>query len=179
MNIQTSPLARIGSFNPFNLDPLNDLNQKKLKTNPTKKLKLSFNTHSSLNLFVIVTGFSGKEHLNKSYTIKRPIHKNTAFFQNLFNEIEKKGNISLIKSLSNDGTFFWSKGEFSINSKDTIIFTAKNELISNKNEEPLNKLIHILDTLELTKNTSISKKYLEGYLEEKGIASFNDYITHL
>lgn len=172
MNTTTNPLVKTNFSTPKS-KPTNDLN-----SNTTNNLKLSFNNDSSLNLYVVISGISGKEYLGKSFLIKRPLNKSDLFFQKLYNTIEKNNDISLIKNKSTDGTSFWTKGSFEISSNNTIIFNIKDDVISNDSEVRLNKLIRTINKLDIKSNTTVLEKYLDGFLEEKGIISFNDYINY-
>jgi len=178
MNFHTNILVGTDSVF-FKSDPLNGLNTEKIVSNTTKTLKLSFDKELFLNLYVTISGFSKEEHLGNSFTINRPINKSDSFFQKLYNLLEEKENITLLKIKSVNDTVFWAKGSFIINSNDLITITIKNELIVNNNETRLNKLLNTLSVLESKLDKpDISKKYLTGYLEERGATSFNDFINY-
>lgn len=50
---------------------------------------------------------------------------------------------------------------------------------SNKNIMQVNKLHTTLTSLEIKFNQQIANKYLVGFLEDKGVKSYDDYIDSL
>ncbi len=157
----------------FSLNSLPTLNN---TIQPTSKLKLKFNKQSTLDLHIEIIGFTNKNHIGKTFSIERSLNKKDVFFQKLFDIIIKKENISLIKHTHTNNSVFWTTSNFEIISNNTIEFNIKSELLPHKDFRLL-KLINILNSLEIRLNKKVSEKYLIGYLEERGINSFNALVN--
>lgn len=155
---------------------LHDLHEKQHNHSANKDIKLSFNKISSANHYLIISNCLDKNHLGKSFKIIKSTN-NSSFFKKLYRLISKEEDIPLIRHTSINGNIFWTTVRFNIINEEQINFSIAKNVFSYKHELIMNKLTNILVDLELRLGTDISQKYLRGFLEERGIETFNDYIN--
>lgn len=155
---------------------LHDLYKKQLNHPTNKDIKLSFNKNSSISNYLTISNCPNKQHLGKSFKVIKSI-KNSSFFNRLYQLIIENTDVPLIKHNSLNGITFWTTGNFNIINEEQINFSIPKNIFSHKHELMLNKLTNTLIDLELKSGIDISKKYLNGFLEERGLENFSDYIN--
>lgn len=147
------------------------------------KKKSSFHivnkSNSKLDLFVETTGFNGIDYTGKHFSVYKKSDGDNLFFQNLWNKInESQSNFVLIKNTSVNGKSTWTKSIFEIKSDNKISFYIKEGITSTETLKSINKLYHILFSLESKAGKQAANKYLEGFLEEKCM-TYSEYIQNL
>lgn len=155
---------------------LHDLYKNQLNHSTNQDIKLSFNKNSSTSHYLIISNCPNKQHLGRSFKIIKST-KNSSFFKRLYRLIIEEKDISLIKHNSLNGITFWTTVNFNIINEEQINFSISKNTFSYKHELMLNKLTNTLIDLESKSGIDISKKYLSGFLEERGLENFNDYIN--
>lgn len=162
----------------FKSESLNDLNNNPTNHQYTKNIKLSFNKNYSLHHYLIISGCTNKNHLGKVFKIIKS-DTNYSFFKKLHRLINENKNISLIKHTTVKGDNFWTKVCFNLVNENQINFNIDKDIFGYKQEIMLTKLIDILDSLESNSGAVTSEKYLVGFLEERGIKTFNEYVNQV
>jgi len=176
----------LSSISRLNRDlPSKDPQKKSKFTNknnePRKKdsFRIVNNDSSNLDLFVETKGFNSRDFAGKSFSINKQSNVAHDFFHSLWSKVNNNNtNFTLIKNSSINGKTTWTKSNFEIKSENKISFSIKEEITSSKAIKIINKLHHILFSLESKSGKEVAKKYLEGFLEEKGM-SYQEYIQYI
>lgn len=166
----------IGNFKSKSLNDLNNNNP--INHLYTKNTKLSFDKNYSLHHYLLISGCANKKHLGKTFKIIKS-DANSSFFKKLHQLISKNRNIPLIKHTTDKGDIFWTKVSFNLINENQINFNLDKDSFNHKQEIVLTKLIDILDGLESNSGVVTSEKYLVGFLEERGIKTFNEYVNQI
>lgn len=166
-----------GDAGNFKSKSLSDLNKTPHNHLYTKNIKLSFNKNCIAH-HLLISGCSNNHHLGKSFKISKS-DSNHLFFKKLYVFLNENKNIPLIKHTTIKGNTFWTKASFNVINENQINFNIDKDTFNYKQEMMLTKLIGILDSLESHSGVAISEKYLVGFLEERGIKTFNDYVNQI
>jgi hypothetical protein len=147
-----------------------------------KSIRLNFCKQTAIlqSLFVEISGFQNKEHIGNIFKIDIS-HNSTNNFHDLLQQNLKseKNNFALLKNIKNDGSHYWTKGEFKMQRDNTILFKIGSEVTCQIANSKINNLHNVLFSIEKNRNNIVAKKYLEGFLEEKNHTSYKNYIDQI
>jgi PAS domain S-box-containing protein len=126
-----------------------------------------------------ITGFSEKDLTGESHEIIQHPKMPKIILDEAWENIRTKERSYLIsKNIVKNGEYFWTVADINnrLNqSKNKGIFIRRKYLPSNIKDE-ISKLYEILYGIENSGGKEIAKKYLNGWLEDRNVASMEEYI---
>jgi len=112
-----------------------------------------------LNVFLTMPNIEHKKQVNDIKKVK-----NT-------NIVEKKFEfVKAFKNVTNENAFLQNSDSLNLDFEGA---KSENSILE------INKIRNTISLLEKKHNNQIAKKYLNGFLEEKGFASFKEFVTSL
>ena len=133
--------------------------------------------------FVEISGYKESELMGKPHNIIRHPNMPGVIFKLLWNRIQaSQGMIAVIQNRAKDGRYYWVTTEFEIKkdklSNEIIGYTAFRQAASPAVVKEITSLYKKLKEIEQASSIDESQKYLNGFLENKGM-SYDEYINKL
>jgi len=133
--------------------------------------------------FVEICGYDKLELIGKPHNIIRHPDMPKVIFKLMWERLKKReGIFAAVKNLAKDGKYYWVVTEFTIKvdvMTDRIIgYKAYRKAATDKVIEEIEPLYKTLLEIEKTHSVEASQRYLEAFLEEKGM-TYDEYIDNL
>jgi PAS domain S-box-containing protein len=133
--------------------------------------------------FVEISGYKEYELINRPHNIIRHPDMPRTIFKLMWDRLKNNQQIfAFVKNLAKDGRYYWVITEFTskINplNNQPVRYTAYRKAAPRKALPEIEKLYATLREIEQQQGMEAAEKYLEGYLEERGL-SYDEYIDSL
>lgn len=117
-----------------------------------------------LNVFLSMPNTEHEKQEKTGAKVKKTVAEST-------NIVEKKFEfIKAFKNVTNKNAFMQNSDSLNLDFEGT---KSANSILE------INKIRNTISLLEKKHNNQIAKKYLNGFLEERGFGSFKDFVTSL
>jgi PAS domain S-box-containing protein len=132
--------------------------------------------------FMEVSGYEEYELMGQPHSIIRHPDMPKVVFKLLWSKLKKGENIhALVKNRTKDGNFYWVITNFETKYDDEgniIAYYAQRKAAPDFAVYKIEKLYKTLRAIEQAQGMSVAEKYLNGYLEERGL-DYNQLVYNL
>ncbi len=132
--------------------------------------------------FIEISGYEEFELMGQPHSIIRHPDMPKVIFKLLWSKLKKGENIhALIKNRTKNGNYYWVITNFDIRYDDNgeiIAYYAQRKAAPDFAVYQIEKLYKTLRSIERAQGVGVAEKYLNGFLEERGL-DYNEYVYNL
>lgn len=134
------------------------------------------------DIFIETAGYSEEELIGSAHNLIRHPDMPKVMFKIVWEHIKDRANVmALVKNLAKDGRYYWILTDFVTQvdaSREVISYTAYRRPICKEVQDAITPLYTALSAIEAVSDVAASEKFLNEYLDDKGM-SYDDMIEDI